>query len=256
MQRTKVSMVYRQGPRNALSVRLARATASPEQRVSSIHVFTTHTRAHAVQTVPASSVVHKGLAATHHTQAMRSRSNRAHRASTSPNPRPQRSNTIHWLFSSNLPHRRSSAAFSADIGRRNLFGMSEIFGVLMNPSETVRSLAESKRLLEEARKEIKEERERSQLRAKHTFTRLPGFFHREAEMRAIDRALGGAPSFTVVFGASSVGKTALIREVLANDRYHVLHFDLRIPGFADVFSLGVRGIPKGSLGFQTRSFEC
>lgn len=230
-------MVYRQGPRNALSVRLARATASPEQRVSSIHVFTTHTRAHAVQTVPASSVVHKGLAATHHTQAMRSRSNRAHRASTSPNPRPQRSNTIHWLFSSNLPHRRSSAAFSADIGRRNLFGMSEIFGVLMNPSETVRSLTESKRLLEEARKEIKEERERSQLRAKHTFTRLPGFFHREAEIRAIDRALGGAPSFTVVFGASSVGKTALIREVLANDRYHVLHFDLRIPGFADVFSL-------------------
>ncbi|KAI6020152.1 hypothetical protein PISMIDRAFT_675160 [Pisolithus microcarpus 441] len=168
---------------------------------------------------------------------MRSRSNRPHRTSTSPNPRPQRTNTIHWLFSSNLPHRRRSAALSADIGRRNIFGMSEIFGVLMNPSETVRSLTESKRLLEEARKEIKEERERSQLRTKHTFTRLPGFFHREAEIRAIDRALGSAPSFTVVFGASSVGKTALIREVLSNNRYHVLHFDLRIPGFADVFSL-------------------
>ncbi|KAI6038602.1 hypothetical protein EDC04DRAFT_2569513 [Pisolithus marmoratus] len=174
---------------------------------------------------------------------MRSRSNRPHHTSASPNPRPQRTNAIHWLFSSNLPHRRRSAALSADIGRRNLFGMSEIFGVLMNPSETVRSLTESKRLLDEARKEIKEERERSQLRTKHTFTRLPGFFPREAEIRAIDRALGGAPSFTVVFGASSVGKacpehpTALIREVLSNNRYHVLHFDLRIPGFADVFSL-------------------
>ncbi|KAH7882938.1 hypothetical protein F5I97DRAFT_1960037 [Phlebopus sp. FC_14] len=144
---------------------------------------------------------------------------------------------MHWLFSSNLPHRRSSAALSADIGRRNFFGLSEVFGVLLNPSDTVRSLSESKRLLEEARKEINEERERSRMRAKHAFTRLPDFLPREAELRTIERTLEGEPSFTILFGASSVGKTALLREVLSQEKYHVLHFDLRIPGFADISSL-------------------
>ncbi|KAH7925360.1 hypothetical protein BV22DRAFT_1011455 [Leucogyrophana mollusca] len=167
---------------------------------------------------------------------MRTRSSKVQRSSNSPNPRPQRANPIHWLFRSNLPGRRGSA-YSSDLGRRNFFGMSEIFSVILNPSETVRSLTESKRLLEEARNEINEERERSQLRTKHTFSRLPGFLPREAETRAIERALEGEPSFTVLFGASSVGKTALLREVLSREAYHVLHFDLRIPGFADISSL-------------------
>lgn len=35
----------------------------------------------------------------------------------------------------------------------------------------------------------------------------------------------------------SVGKTALLRQVLTDPRFHVLHFDLRIAGFADVTSL-------------------
>ncbi|KAG1752114.1 hypothetical protein EDB19DRAFT_1893041 [Suillus lakei] len=147
---------------------------------------------------------------------------------------------MHWLFRSNLPHRRSSAAYSADLGRRNLFGMSEVFGVLLNPSETLRSLSESKRLLEEARNEINETRdshERSPLRTKHAFTRLPWFLPRESEIRVIKRILEGESSFTVLFGASSVGKTALLREILSQDIYHVLHFDLRIPGFADMTSL-------------------
>ena len=77
------------------------------------------------------------------------------------------------------------------------------------PSETVRSLTESKKLLEEARDEMRENRERSQLRPKHTFSRLPGFFPRKAEMLAIERAMEGEPSFTVLFGASSVGKASL-----------------------------------------------
>ncbi|KAF9242317.1 hypothetical protein BU15DRAFT_44149 [Melanogaster broomeanus] len=166
------------------------------------------------------------------------RSNRSQRHSpTGPNPRPPRADAVHWLFSSNLPHRRASVALSADFRRRNLFGMGEVFDVLLNPSQTARSLTESRRLLEEARKEITEERDRSRLRTKHAFSRLPGLLPREAEMRAIERALDGEPSFTVLFGASSVGKTALLREVLSRDRYHVLHFDLRIPGFADVSSL-------------------
>ncbi|KAG0698332.1 hypothetical protein DFH29DRAFT_105336 [Suillus ampliporus] len=169
---------------------------------------------------------------------MRTRTTKGSPASPGPRPRSQySSNAMHWLFRSNLPHRRSSAAYSADLGRRNLFGMSEIFGVLMNPSETLRSLRDSKRLLEEARNEINETRECSPLRTKHAFTRLPWFLPRETEIRVIERVLEGEPSFTVLFGASSVGKTALLREVLSRNIYHVLHFDLRIPGFADMTSL-------------------
>ncbi|KIK68285.1 hypothetical protein GYMLUDRAFT_35665 [Collybiopsis luxurians FD-317 M1] len=144
--------------------------------------------------------------------------------------------SMHWLFRTNIPRRRSSY-YPSDAQKRNFFGIGEIVGVLTNPAETVRSLTESKRLLEEARKEINETRERAQIRPKHTFSRLPGFFSRPAEIKAIEKILEGEPAFTVLFGASSVGKTALLREVLTRDSYHVLHFDLRIAGFADLASL-------------------
>jgi len=144
--------------------------------------------------------------------------------------------TMHWLFRSNIPRRRNSY-LPNEMHKRNFFGVSEIFSVLVNPAETVRTMTESKRLLEEARKELEESRQRSQLRLKHTFSRLPGFFPRKVEMKAIERVLDGDPTFTVLFGASSVGKTALLREVLSGEQYHVLHFDLRIPGFADLASL-------------------
>ena len=75
------------------------------------------------------------------------------------------------------------------------------------------------------------------MRPLHTFSPLLGFFTRPAELRAVERALEGPPSFTVFFSASSVGKTALLREVLSRDEYHALHFDLRIAGFADLGSL-------------------
>jgi hypothetical protein len=74
----------------------------------------------------------------------------------------------------------------------------------------VRSLTESKKLLDEARRELQENKERTQLRPKHTFSRLPGFFPRKAEMQVIERALEGEPSFTVLFGASSVGKVSIV----------------------------------------------
>ncbi|KAF9049277.1 hypothetical protein BDZ89DRAFT_1006617 [Hymenopellis radicata] len=144
--------------------------------------------------------------------------------------------SAHWLFKSTVTSKRSSY-IGPDIRKRSFFGMGEIFGVLTNPAETVRSLTESKRLLDEARREISENRERAQIRTKHTFSRLPGFFPRKAEVKAIERALEGDPSFTILFGASSVGKTALLREVLSRESYHVLHFDLRIAGFADLSSL-------------------
>lgn len=70
-------------------------------------------------------------------------------------------------------------------------------------------MTESKQLLDEARREIRENNERSQIRTKHTFSRLPGFMPRLAEIQAIERALEGEPSFTVLFGASSVGKVRI-----------------------------------------------
>lgn len=71
----------------------------------------------------------------------------------------------------------------------------------------------------------------------HTFAPLPSFFPRKKEQEAIERCLSGVPSFLVLFGASSVGKTALLRQILSDEKYHVLHFDLRIAGFADLPSL-------------------
>ncbi|KAF8639207.1 hypothetical protein AX17_001693 [Amanita inopinata Kibby_2008] len=144
--------------------------------------------------------------------------------------------SLHWLFRSNIPRRRNSF-LPNEIHKRNFFGMGEILSVLVNPAETVRSITESKRLLDEARQELAENHERAQLRTKHTFSRLPSFFPRKAEMKAIEHLLDGEPSFTILFGASSVGKTALLREVLSREQYHVLHFDLRIAGFADLASL-------------------
>ncbi|PCH33251.1 hypothetical protein WOLCODRAFT_61294 [Wolfiporia cocos MD-104 SS10] len=143
---------------------------------------------------------------------------------------------IHWLFRSNIPHRRGMS-LPTDVQKRNIFGIGEIIGVLANPSETLRSLTESRRMLEETKRELAEARERAQLSPTHTFSGLPGFFERPIELRAIERALEGDPSFTVLFGASSVGKTALLRQVLTRPAYHVLHFDLRIAGFADLASL-------------------
>lgn len=61
-------------------------------------------------------------------------------------------------------------------------------------------------MLEETRRELAEARERAQLSPTHTFSGLPSFFDRPAELKAIERALEGEPSFTVVLGASSVGK--------------------------------------------------
>ncbi|TKA50941.1 hypothetical protein B0A53_05722 [Rhodotorula sp. CCFEE 5036] len=141
----------------------------------------------------------------------------------------------------NLPQAATTGVQRALLGhdgaRRGLFGVGEIVGVLANPTEVLRNLTESKKMLEEARRELKEAQERAQIPASHTFSPLPGFFDRPAEIRVLERALGSVPGFTVLFGASSVGKTALLRQVLSDDKYHVVHFDLRIAGFADLASL-------------------
>jgi AAA+ ATPase superfamily predicted ATPase len=51
------------------------------------------------------------------------------------------------------------------------------------------------------------------------------------------KVLAGNPQLNVLFGATSVGKTALLRQVLAGDEFYVIKFDLRISGFADLRSL-------------------
>ncbi|KAI0085291.1 hypothetical protein BDY19DRAFT_870570, partial [Irpex rosettiformis] len=79
------------------------------------------------------------------------------------------------------------------VHKRHFFGVGEIIGVLANPAETLRSLAESKRMLEETRRELNEARERAQLSPTHTFSPLPNFFNRPAEIKAIERALQGDP---------------------------------------------------------------
>ncbi|KAH9036822.1 hypothetical protein EDB85DRAFT_2132550 [Lactarius pseudohatsudake] len=122
--------------------------------------------------------------------------------------------------------------------RRSMYANTMSFSShTYQPASTLRSLVESRQLLEDARREIAESRERAQLRPPHTFSRLPTFFNRPAELQAVGRTLEEEPCFTVLFGASSVGKTALLRQLLTSDKYHVLHFDLRIAGFADLDSL-------------------
>ncbi|KAJ3180821.1 hypothetical protein HDU85_003903 [Gaertneriomyces sp. JEL0708] len=116
-------------------------------------------------------------------------------------------------------------------------GLGPILGVLANPLQTLKQLDESRRMLEETRQHLRDSYERSIIPPLHTFSRVPGFFDRKRERKVITTVLESTPSFTVLFGASSVGKTALLREVLSDDRYHVIYLDLRIAGFADLTSL-------------------
>lgn len=120
---------------------------------------------------------------------------------------------------------------------RGIFGLGEIAGVLANPAETVRQIKESKEMLEKAKEDNKLAQESKRIPKKHTFSKLPGFHGRKAEQAMLRKVLAGNPQLNVIFGATSVGKTALLREVLATDDFFVIKFDLRISGFADLRSL-------------------
>ena len=61
------------------------------------------------------------------------------------------------------------------------------------PSEVLRSLSESRKLLEEARQEMQEQSEKKQIPVSHTFSPLPGFFERQAELKTLQNALAGVP---------------------------------------------------------------
>ncbi|EME84363.1 uncharacterized protein MYCFIDRAFT_195430 [Pseudocercospora fijiensis CIRAD86] len=115
--------------------------------------------------------------------------------------------------------------------------MGQILGVISNPAETLRQLNESREMLRKAKEDLELSNEAKKIPPKHTFSRLPGFHGRKAEQALLRRVLSNTPKMTVVFGATSVGKTALLREVLATDDFFVIKFDLRISGFADLRTL-------------------
>jgi ATP-dependent Clp protease ATP-binding subunit ClpA len=121
---------------------------------------------------------------------------------------------------------------------RTLFGLGEIAGVIASPAETIRQLNESKEMLEKAREESQLKNEAKRIPKRHTFQQLPGFHGRTEEQKLLRKVLAaGNPQLNVVFGATSVGKTALLRQVLATDDFFVIKFDLRISGFADLRTL-------------------
>ena len=72
-------------------------------------------------------------------------------------------------------------------------------------------------MLEETRRELAEARERAQLTPPHTFSPLPNFYRRPAETKAIESALEGDPAFTILFGASSVGKVGRLFDEQGRD---------------------------------------
>lgn len=122
---------------------------------------------------------------------------------------------------------------------RTFFGLSQILGVIANPAETIRQLNESKDLLKKAKEDLELSNEAKQIPKKHTFSKLPGFHGRKNEQALLRKVLSNTPKMTVIFGATSVGKTALLRQVLATDDFFVIKFDLRISGFANIRTLYV-----------------
>ena len=120
---------------------------------------------------------------------------------------------------------------------RSFMGLGEIAGVVANPAETLRQLNESKEMLRKAKEDHELTQEAKKIPRKHTFSKLPGFHGRRNEQALLRRILSNDPRLSVIFGATSVGKTALLREVLATDDFYVIKFDLRISGFADLRTL-------------------
>lgn len=138
---------------------------------------------------------------------------------------------------------------------RSFFGLGEIAGVITNPAETLRQLNESKDMLKKAKEDLELSREAKKIPRKHTFSKLPGFHGRQNEQALLRRILSNTPKLSVIFGATSVGKTALLREVLAGDDFYVIKFDLRISGFADLRTLYIALCEQFQMFFEDVSFR-
>ncbi|ODV92052.1 hypothetical protein CANCADRAFT_81680 [Tortispora caseinolytica NRRL Y-17796] len=114
-------------------------------------------------------------------------------------------------------------------------GFSQIVSVISNPVDIIRQLDESRKLLESTREELQASYERLTIPQTETFSPLPGFFPRKVELASLRSCLESQPAFTVLFGGSSTGKTALLRQVLSKpDQFLLVSFDLRLPGFSNI----------------------
>ncbi|BFZ54893.1 hypothetical protein PYCC9005_001930 [Savitreella phatthalungensis] len=130
-------------------------------------------------------------------------------------------------------------AYAPSGQRRAFFGLGEIIGVISNPAETLRQINESKQMLKDAKEELQNTHEQRRIPRKHTFSKLPGFHGRKHEQTLLRRILNSDPALTLLFGGTSVGKTALLRQVLTGDEFFVVNMDLRISGFANTRTLFV-----------------
>lgn len=168
--------------------------------------------------------------------------------------------------------------------QRRLF-ISQIIGAITAPFETIQQIKDTKKMIENMKEDFLEQYELSKVPRVNTFEPFPGFYPRLRETQVIKQTLATQPSFLVVFGGSSVGKTALLRQVLSNEdysvedvygedskaaksaklnnvekkingdthhrKYLVMHIDLRISGFADLSGLAIRLASQFEEFFET-----
>ena len=163
---------------------------------------------------------------------------------------------------------------------------TQLIQAISSPFETIQQIKDTKKMLEDVKEDFLEQYELSKVPRINTFEPLPGFYPRPRETRSIQMVLSTQPSFLVIFGGSSVGKTALLRQVLSstepevpkhhkkegnNDydddpdtserhnhtsdrvrrKFVVMHIDLRIAGFADLAGLAIRLATQFEQFFET-----
>lgn len=163
--------------------------------------------------------------------------------------------------------------------------IGQILGAITAPFETIQQIKDTKKLIENMKEDFLDQYELSKVPRVNTFEPFPGFFPRPRETQMLKQVLATQPSFIVVFGGSSVGKTALLRQVLSNTnftddemyrgkskglaaesaletgdngtdttldrRFIVMHIDLRIAGFANLTGLAIRLASQFEQFFET-----
>ncbi|CAG8435715.1 6211_t:CDS:2 [Diversispora eburnea] len=117
------------------------------------------------------------------------------------------------------------------------FSILTLLKTLTNPlTLLLENLDKPKKTIQEIKVQALETYEKFNCPSTHTFNKTPNFVGREKEKIVIEEILNNSFKWIVVSGVERVGKTALLREILSDDKYNVIHFDLRIPGFANLHS--------------------
>ncbi|RHZ76013.1 hypothetical protein Glove_208g106 [Diversispora epigaea] len=117
------------------------------------------------------------------------------------------------------------------------FSILTLLKTLTNPlTLLLENLDKPKKTIQEIKVQALETYEKFNHPSTHAFNKTPNFVGREKEKIVIEEILSNNFKWIVVSGAERVGKTALLREILSDDKYNVIHFDLRVPGFANLHS--------------------